>query len=160
MYLFYCNCENFQGSSAHKKQRNAGRYIIEYAAKNFYNIQNSELEIINNKPKFKYSDIEFSISHSRCIAAVCFDKNPIGLDIEKILPRDYNSIAERMNFILKENSLEEFYRQWTLYEANYKLNREMKNCYSFTFENEYIISIASADETDIKSNLRIQEIHL
>lgn len=155
MNLFYLNIDNFSFKSASKYERehNAGRYVLNYAAKNFYNIKNTELEIINEKPKFRYSDINFSISHSKNIAAVCFDKSPVGFDIEIIKPRDYIAIAERMNFKLENNLLEEFYKEWTLFEAKYKLQQEAKSVFSMQFLDNYMISIASCINKDIKVNL-------
>ncbi len=154
MDIFYIKIKENHFNSGHE----AGRYIIEYAAKNFYNIKNAEIEIINKKPKFLYSDLKFSISHSKEIAAVCFDTNETGFDIEKINPRDYKSIAQRMKFVLEEDTLEAFYKCWTLYEAEYKLQKEAKYTFTSLLEKNYMMSIASADETNIKSNLRIQKI--
>ncbi len=160
MDLFYLNIDdfNFNADSKHSLEHIAGRYVLDYAAKNFYNIKNTKLEIINNKPKFKYSDINFSISHSKNIAAVCFDDNPVGFDIEQIKPRDYNAIALRMKFNLEKNTLEEFYKQWTIFEAKYKLQAEAKSIYSIPFLDNYVISIASCENIDIKDNLSIIEI--
>ena len=158
MDLFYCSCLNCEGKNLNEKQHNAGRYIIKLAAKSVYNIINPEIEVINNKPRFKFSDINFSISHSNEIAAVCFDKKPIGFDIEQIKQRDFQAIAERMNFSLKENTLEEFYKQWTLYEAEYKLQQETKSSYTFKFIDKYIISAVTNEHAEIEKNLKIYKI--
>lgn len=160
MDLFYLNIDNFDliADTKHTLEHKAGRYVLNYAAKNFYNIKNTELEIINNKPKFKYSNINFSISHSKNIAAVCFDESPIGFDIEKIKQRDYNSIAKRMNFTLAEDTIEEFYKQWTLFEAEYKLQSEVKSNFSRIFLNDYMMSITSSKNINIKNILFIKEI--
>ncbi len=148
MDLIYSICENSKNN-----QHEKSRFIIEYAAKNLYKIKNSELEIINNKPKFKYSDIEFSISHSGCIAAVCFDSSIVGFDIEKIKKRDYIAIAKRMNFQLKENTIEEFYKKWTLYEASYKLQGKVQSFISQVFSDDYMISVVSNKKQDINLNI-------
>ncbi len=148
MDLYYINCENFEGDKQNKKQHNAGRYIVEYVAKNILKLENSEIIIENKKPKFKYSDIKFSISHSDCWVVVAFSKNEIGVDIEKIKQRDYKALAERMNFELKEDSLSDFYRCWTIYEAEYKLQQKAKSVKTIDFKNEYKISIASVDLID------------
>ncbi len=160
MELFYLNINdfNFKADTEHSLQHLAGRHILEYAAKNFYNIENTEIEIINKKPKFKYSDIQFSISHSKNIAAVCFDKSPVGFDIEQIKPRDYTAIAKRMKFNLENNSLEAFYTQWTLFEAKYKLQQEAKSVFSMKFLDTYIISFASCQQINIEQDLKIIKI--
>ncbi len=169
MDLFYLYIKNFDFKSVSEPHsadgspfeskcsslHEAGRYILEYAAKNFYDIKNTELEIINKKPEFKYSGIKFNISHSKDIAAVCFDKNPVGFDIEKILPLDYKAIAKRMNFKLKEESLEEFYKFWTMYEAKLKLQNNVNHCISQKLNKEYIFSVVSIEYFNID---RIEEI--
>lgn len=158
MDLFYINCESFKGKNLKEKQHNAGRYIVTYVAEKIYKLKNNEIEIINKKPKFKFSDIHFSISHSDCYAIVAFDKNPVGLDMEKITERDFLSIAKRMKFELKEETLNDFYRCWTLFEAKYKLQQEAKSTFTIDFKDEYKISVASSIATDILKDLNISEI--
>ena len=158
MDLYYINCENFEGDKLNKIQHNAGRYIVEYVAKNILKLENSEIIIENNKPKFKYSDIKFSISHSDCWVVVAFSKNEIGVDIEKIKQRDYKALAKRMNFELKEDSLSDFYRCWTLFEAEYKLQQKAKSVKTIDFMNEYKISIASVETMDIENHLKLIEL--
>ena len=143
MDLYYINCENFEGETLKQKQHNAGRYIVEYVAKNILNLENTEIIIENKKPKFKYSDINFSISHSDCWAVVVFSNNEIGIDIEKIQERDYKAISRRMKFELKEDSLQDFYRCWTIFEAEYKLQQKAKYVETIDFKDEYKISVAS-----------------
>ena len=145
MDLYYINCENFEGNNLKEKQHNAGRYIVDYVAKNIYKIENSEIIIENKKPKFKYSDIKFSISHSDCWVVVGFSEYEIGVDIEKIQERDYKAIAKRMKFDLKEDSLSDFYRCWTIFEAEYKLQQKAKNIQTIDFKDEYKISVASVE---------------
>ncbi len=152
MDLFYINCKNFTGKNIKEKQHNAGRYILDYAAKKFYNIDNSEIEIINKKPKFKFSKTEFSISHSHEYAVVCFDISPVGCDIEKIRPRKFEAITKRMHLKTEENSLEAFYKTWTLYEAEIKLQSNVQAYKSFKFKDEYILSVVSSENKQIKFN--------
>ncbi len=159
-YLYiddYINAGIINGGTKHEKEHNAGLYIVEYAAKKYFHIENSEIEVINNKPEFKFADVHFSISHSHNIAAVCFDFNDVGFDIEIIKNRDWLNIAERMNFKLKENSIEEFYKCWTKYEAEFKLQKQANSIKSMIFKDEktsvqeYAVSIASYDTAEIKS---------
>ena len=134
--------------------------MIEYAAKNFYKLKNTEIEIVNSKPRFKHIDnLHFSISHSKNTAAACFHHHPAGFDIEFIKPRDYKPIAERLNFKLQENTLEEFYKLWTRYEAEYKLQQKPCRFHTEKFQEEYIMSAASSCDEDIKFRLlQISEI--
>ena len=148
-YLFLDKSE-FKDEKKYLREHKSGRFIVEFAAKNYFQIKNPEIEIVNKKPRFKYSDIEFSISHSHNIAAVCFDKNPVGFDIEFIKERDFLPLARRMKFEMKENSLEEFYKCWTRYEAEYKLQCKAKSVYSGINLGEYAFSVASNMCDDIK----------
>jgi len=154
MDIFYLYIDKFDFSAGKKytKHHRAGRYILDYAAEKFFDIKNPEIEITDNKPRFMHSDINFSISHSGNIAAVCFDKNPAGFDIEIMKPRDFMPLADRMNFQLKENTLEEFYRCWTKYEAEYKLQTEAKTSVSMIFQEKYMLSTASGSENKIELN--------
>lgn len=148
-YLFLDKSE-FKDEKKYLREHKSGRFIVEFAAKNYFQIKNPEIEIVNEKPRFKYSDIEFSISHSHNIAAVCFDKNPVGFDIEFIKERDFLPLARRMKFEMKENSLEEFYKYWTMYEAEYKLQCKAKSIYNEFFMEKYAISAASSVNENIK----------
>ncbi len=160
MELFYLIIENFNLNDRlkYEKQHNASRCLLEYVAKNIYNIKNTEIEIINKKPKFKYSNINFSISHCENIICICFDNNPVGFDIERIRPRNYRKISQRMNFKMEEDSLNEFYRCWTIYEAGVKLQKPVKSMFSSIFLDKYIISAVSNETADI--NLNITQIKL
>ncbi len=165
MDIFYLDIDLFinsgiiQGKTKYEKEHNAGLYIIEYASKNFFNILNNEIEIVNKKPRFKYSDMHFSISHSHNIAAVCFDKNDTGFDIEFIKNRNWQKISERMNFNLQKNSIEEFYKCWTRYEAEFKLQKKAKNTLTL-IKGNYAISIASENELEIKPEFYyIKNVH-
>ena len=158
MDLFYLIIENFnvKQDSKYTMQHKASRYLLEYIAKNIYNIENTEIETINKKPKFKYSNIEFSISHCENIVCVCFDNNPVGFDIEKIIQRDYKKISQRMHLELKEDTLNEFYRCWTIYEAGIKLQKPITKSFSSIFLDKYFISAVSNETADI--NLKITQI--
>ncbi len=145
MDIFYVYIDDCELKDKYNIHHTAGRYIVECAAK-IYGIKNSELIIVNNKPKFEFADIQFSISHSKNIAAVCFDENPVGLDIEYIKNRDYKAVAKRMSLLLENDSLEGFYKAWTAYEAEYKLGVKAYAVKSQRFEDNYMISIASTKE--------------
>lgn len=157
MDLFYIKICNFKAENRYRKGHNAGRYVLEYCAENIYHIQNPEIELINKKPSFKNSSLQFSISHSGEYAAVCFDKNPVGFDMEQITKRDYKEIAKRMKFELEEDSLYAFYRCWTEYEAAYKLHGEVKYRFSDNLNENYIFSIASGNKFKLE---KIQELFL
>ena len=146
IFYIYINNLNKKAKDRHSQHHELGRYIVDYVAKNVYKIQNSEIEIIKDKPQFKYSKLQFSISHSKNIVLVAFDNMPVGIDIEYIKGRDYKAIAERMQFRLKADNLKEFYRFWTQYEAEYKLGNKAISIISKEIFNEYMLCVASCKE--------------
>lgn len=157
MDIYYTDLTKFEGKNDYYKGHNAAREIIKYCAKNIYNIENSALEIIDGKPQFKYAELQFSISHSGEIAAVCFDKNPVGFDIERIVKRNYTSIVERLNFKLEKDTLEEFYKCWTQYEAAYKLHDEVIHRFNGKISENYEFSIASKNSFQLE---KVEELFL
>lgn len=157
MDLYYCFINDENMRNKYVLQHNTGIKLTEYAARNFYDINNTEIEIINNKPEFKYSDKQFNISHSKNVVIVCFDDSPIGVDIEYIKPRDYIELAKRMGFKLKEKTPEEFYMLWTQYEAEYKLGCKAEFIKSQIFLNDYMLSVASVNQIN---ELNIKELKI
>ena len=63
-----------------------------------------------------------------------------------------------MNFKIKNCTKEEFYKCWTLYEAEYKLQTTAKSRYTFNFNKEYIISAVTSEQAEIEKILKIYEI--
>lgn len=158
MDIFYTRIKNEKNRTLHDIQHYTGRLLLNYVAKEIFDIKNSEIEIINKKPEFKYSNKKFNISHSEEIVAVCFDDFNIGFDIEKMKNRNFEQIAKRMNFTLKKYDKETFYKAWTLFEAKYKLQNTANSTYSAIINNEYAISVASEATTDIEKIIKIQEL--
>lgn len=115
---------------------NLGRHLVKSIAKSVYNVENTEI-VDEKKPYFKYSNLNFNISHSDKIIGVAFSKDELGLDIEKVKQRNYTQIAKRMHFDC--NNLKEFYKCWTCFEARYKSRK--KDCLSFEYE-DYICSVS------------------
>ncbi len=166
MNIFYINIENFNIENADlrsmvnsdkkflsyqkEKQHLLGRYLIAKAGKDFFKIENTELKIINNKPRFKYSNIQFSISHSQNIVLAAFDKNPVGVDIEFMKQRNFYEILKRYNFKNPNASKEQFYEFWTEYEAGIKLQGTPQTKISFTFLNNFMLTVAGNFEKEFK----------
>ena len=119
-----------------------GRYLVKNVAKEFYGIDDTEIIVKDTgKPVFKNSDLQFSLSHSNNIIMACFDYAPCGLDIEFIKHRDIEKLAQHyeQNF----SDLEDFYEFWTLKEASYKLDSEVKAKYCTKFENYYLAIVSN-----------------
>jgi phosphopantetheinyl transferase len=122
-----------------------GLYLAKYVARNYYNIDNPQIVLKNDKPEFINKDISFSISHSKNIILVAFCKNNIGVDIEYMADRDFKSILKYYHKQLEDSTKEGFYRFWTKYEAEIKLDAKVKSYFSCTIEKEYMLSVVSDD---------------
>ena len=123
--------------------------MLDRILKEVYQISDREIEFINEKPYLKNKKKFFSISHSGDFITVAFSDYDCGIDIEKIEERPFKKIAERMNF--KSESLEEFYLDWTKYEAEYKLNDTPRSLYQFMQESYAVTAVCS----NIQENFEI-----
>ena len=126
-----------------KFQSELGKYIVDYVGKNIYNIPNRSLTIEKNKPKFTYSDIKFSISHSNNIVAVAFDDYSVGIDIEQMKDRDFSKLGN--HYGINTDNKTEFYKKWTQLEAGIKIQAKAEQTYTTEFENDYMLTIATAN---------------
>ena len=115
--------------------------MLDRILKEIYKIEKRDLEFINGKPYLKNRQKFFRISHSGKYILIGFSNNESGIDIEKIKPRDFKSISKRMNF--ESKTLEEFYVNWTKYEAEYKLGEKCKTIYNIEFKGYMITSVSS-----------------
>ncbi len=126
-------------------QHALGRYLIKTAAQEIYRIENTEITIENDKPKFKHGGICFSISHSGKYIAAAFDRAECGLDIEEMKPRDLEALSKR--YEREFTSTEDFYKFWTEYEAEIKLQQSPQAKYSAVFQKDFMLTVVSADST-------------
>lgn len=131
------------GSTEKYLEHLCGLYLVKTIAKEFYNIENPEIEIKNSKPFFKHSDLFFSISHSENIVAAAFHTSNTGFDIERIKPRDYKKILKRYHIENENFTPEDFYKFWTVHEAQIKLAKPYVSSYTTTLGNEYMFSCVS-----------------
>ena len=148
MKVVYINIQNFYNLDdksfkvdLKKLQHTAGWFIIEYIAKNLYNISDNKISYKNHKPYLKNSNIKFNISHSENISAVVFDENEVSLDVEYMKKRDLKNFENRYKKTF--SSIENFYEFWTNYEAEIKLQKEVFDKKSLVFLDKYFMTIAS-----------------
>ena len=144
-------------SEKRNSEHNIGRLITKYVASNIYNNEQNKIITKDKKPCFKNSNLKFNISHSDKILGVVFSdiiedsplcQSEIGLDIEKFKPRDLNRLSDY--FKKTFNSYDEFYKYWTLYEANYKSKLKNPNEISLKLKDYYIsISYSSNQKFQI-----------
>ena len=129
-------------SEEKEKQHCYGRFLVKTAAEMFFNLDNTEIEIVNKKPRFKNNQLQFSISHSNNIVIAAFDENPIGVDIEFMKERNFKEIFKRYNYKGENISKELFYKFWTEYEAGIKLQGSPKTKVTFPFKDNFMITVA------------------
>ena len=160
MKIFYIELKNtseLKRVEKRKLQSALGRYLTKQIAEVFYNIQDTEIIIENDKPKFKNSEICFNISHTENVVAIAFNDKPLGLDVEYIKERDFKTLFARFNIDLDDKDL--FYQFWTEYEAEYKIQAETKQKICFKLLPDYMLSLFSSNpDCGIKTKLKIYEI--
>ncbi len=136
-----------------KIQHKLGRRLLAHLLDKKYNIVD-EILVENGKPHLKNNPIYFSISHSKFLVGIAFDKLPIGLDIEYKRKRDYKAILKYLNFD-KEVSEDDFFQLWTTYEAEYKSGVK-EDLMSFNYEN-YSVSISYSKKQEKDFNFYLIE---
>ena len=119
--------------------------MLDRILKNHYNINNQEIIFYGKKPFLKSREMFFSISHSGEYIVLAFSTHDCGVDIEQIKLREFGAISKRMGF--QCNTLEEFYVEWTRYEAEYKLGKPAQKKKKFHFDN-YIITATSVNVSE------------
>ena len=151
--------KNLSKPELKKLQSSTGRKIVDYAGAEFYKITDREIIIENNKPKFKNSDIQFSISHSNQIVAVAFDDYPIGLDVEYMKERDFKSLGQ--HYDINTDDKIDFYKKWTQLEAEIKLQVKPEQIRTEILLKEYMMSAASSKKVDFiikKQELKLDNL--
>ena len=129
-------------SNSDKLKEHCFSYLIaDRILEHLYKVPNREIVFENKKPRLKSGEKYFSLSHSGDFIVLGFSDYNCGTDIEKMKERDFSKISKRMKF--NANSKEEFYKEWTLYEARYKLGEKENQKHSFTHENHCITSCST-----------------
>lgn len=124
-------------------QYSLGRYLVKSVAKKFYIMADTEIIVENDKPKFKNGGMFFSISHSGKYVAAAFDNVACGLDIEEMKPRDFEALSARYNKDFRNT--EDFYKFWTEYEAEIKLQQKTQASYSCVFQDNFMLTAVSVN---------------
>jgi len=119
--------------------------MLDRILKEYYGIEDRTIMFKSGKPVLKTEEKEFSISHSNNYIALAFSDSKCGIDIENIKQRNFKKISQRMKF--HSETLKEFYKNWTEYEAKYKLGEQPKSEYSFEIP-EYIVTAVSTNPNE------------
>lgn len=121
-----------------------GIFLTKFIAKHVYDIYNLDIELRNKKPYFVSNEIFFSISHSKDIVLVAFNNSNIGADIEYMQDgKNYKLIMNRYGHKVSNPSKKDFYRFWTVHEAEIKLNGDIKSLFSEIIERDYMLACVS-----------------
>lgn len=113
-----------------EQQHNAGRLLLRRGLRCAFGLASPDLGIVENrfgKPLLReHPHIHFSISHSAGAVAVVVSDGPVGVDIERVRPRDPFA-GRRMFHPIEIERVEqsadpdrEFFRCWTLKESYVK----------------------------------------
>ena len=150
-------CENFSDDFLKKFQKKEIRneeklkiHCLTYAMldsilREVYKIDNRELLFEKGKPILKNGVKHFSLSHSGEFIVIAVSNYNCGVDIEQIKERDYKAISKRMGF--ECSTKEEFYINWTKFEAEYKLRQNTKKNFNITL-GDYVLSAVSINHDE------------
>ena len=131
--------------------------MVDRILREVYMIEDREIIFDNNKPLLKNGGKHFSISHSSEYIALGFSDYNCGIDIEVGVNshRDWKAISERMRF--GSQSEEEFYKDWTEYEANYKLRGKFKSVYHYQIDNYFLTAVSENPDEKFELYLDIKK---
>jgi len=166
MEIFYIkldekNIKHLSAIELKKLQSKIGYYIVKTIGKEHFSISDISIIKENSKPRYKYSDIQFSITHSNLIVAAAFDNYAIGLDIEYMKNRDFEKLSKHYNINASDKN--GFYKKWTNIEAEIKLQNNKKQSYTTEIESNYMMTVVSSNPKSIipkiiKLDLNINDI--
>lgn len=122
-----------------------GLFLTKFVAKHIYGVKNLNIELRGKKPYFMSGGIHFSISHSNDIVLVAFNNAEIGADVEFMCPRNYKGIMQRYGENNPNPSRIDFYKFWTVHEAEIKLNKNVRSLFSTFLGDDYIVSCVSSN---------------
>ncbi len=101
-------------------------------------------------------DTYISLSHSGQYIVFAISKNPIGIDIENTsVNRNFKGISEFLKFPTPTDKID-FYKNFTKFEAEYKLGKEYENknkINEFYKLEDYILCISSVNSNSINEKL-------
>ena len=114
--------------------------MVDRILREFYKIDDREVVFDKKKPLLKSGAKHFSISHTEKYIALAFSDVNCGIDIEEIKQRSFDKVSERMGFTA--NTLDDFYYEWTAYEAGYKLGFDPRSSKAYNIDNHIITAVS------------------
>lgn len=115
-----------------QEQKTVGEAIVRLAARARGVPEGTIVRGERGKPSFaELPALCFNLSHSGEVVAAAFSDRPVGIDVERVLPRDFQTVAarcfspaEQKKIAGSEAPLQEFYRLWTRRESIVKRRGE------------------------------------
>lgn len=169
--IYYVNAEKFSTkdlsvyADGHKfksekrlKEYCLGRFLVKYVLSSVYGVNAPEIGVKNRKPYLINGDIYFSLSHSKNIIMCVFAPFDVGLDIEFMKGRDFDSIYRYLERKCEKPDTESFYRFWTKYEAEIKLQKKAISWFCERFLDHFMLSVCAVKKIDVTPE--IKEIQL
>lgn len=169
-FLSLSEKERLQSMISVKRQREfiAGHYLLRMVLSCHYNrpIETLDVQTLQSGALF-LTDRSLgyvSLSHSFEHVAIALGAEPLGLDMEKMRPKNnFNEILEQIDSVKAAGELmkqgfslqESFFRLWTKREAVYKLNslievpNKEKIHFSYHKNNDFILCVAANKELDV-----------
>lgn len=135
-----------------------GRFLIKYVLKNRFGIDNPKILLKNKKPYIENNDICFSLTHSHSYVMAVFDKSNVSIDLELMKQRDFKKLFEHYNLEVENPDRIGFYKFWTGYEAEIKLQSDVKSKINALFQKDYCLCVCSQEDCDISKTLKIYEL--
>ena len=103
--------------------------LLEYALERSFGFRNKDLTFQKEGKRYFCDKAQFSLSHSGGILAVAVSRDKVGVDVEKVSPRDTDSLAGRIftpgeieayETLTQGEKAPFFFRTWTAKEALFK----------------------------------------
>lgn len=141
-YIKYSEGRIFK-TEKRREQFCLGRYLLKQVLEQIYGIISPKIETLDRKPFVADCAVKFNLSHSKNIIMAAFSDIELGLDIEYMKGRDFESILNYLKRTEKNTDIDTFYRFWTKYEAGIKLKKEIGHCYSTKLGKDFMFSVCT-----------------
>lgn len=135
MLIFY----TFSYAPSLSTEAIVGKTLTDYFGKD---ISYHHLE--SGAPYLSGIDMNISLSHSNQALIFALSTLPIGIDIEKRVPRDFARLSRKMGF-QNASDMQSFYNTWTEYEALLKADNDLATTH-IQLCSDYTVAIASNDK--------------
>ncbi len=100
----------------------------------------------HGKPYVANEDVYISVSHTGSDLVIAISTSEVGIDIEYMRSRHFDSIAKRMFADKEIKTITDFYSEWTKYESKFKHGGSDGVYQSFDIFADTMLTVYSSDE--------------